>query len=269
MGGLVKMDSRLEHAAPVLGQTLGVYEEWLPASPLRASFSCRWVHAISDASAPPALIVPDGCVDLIWFNGELRVAGPDRRAKIECIPSGATVVGFRFRPGVAREWLRVPLSEIVGERTALENFWGAEARRLSDWVSEGRDAHAVAQRIEAAPSLRAQREGPANQSAVQVYGITHRYRGINESLVRSLRLRLGMSERTLRRRCNDVFGYGPKTLHRILRFQRFLQLARKSSISESARLALAAGYADQAHMTRETRDLAGLSPRSIIRQLAC
>ena len=47
-------------------------------------------------------------------------------------------------------------------------------------------------------------------------------------LIPWLTKKLAFSERTLRRRFDDAFGYGPKTLDRILRFQRFLKLARGS-----------------------------------------
>jgi AraC-like DNA-binding protein len=73
---------------------------------------------------------------------------------------------------------------------------------------------------------------------------------------------LGLSERQLRRRFADAVGYGPKTLARVLRFQRFLALARPGD--DLARLALSAGYADQAHLTRETRRLAGRTPRELL-----
>jgi AraC-like DNA-binding protein len=73
---------------------------------------------------------------------------------------------------------------------------------------------------------------------------------------------LGVSERQLRRRFADAVGYGPKTLARILRFQRFLTLAGDGG--ELARLALQAGYADQAHLTRETRRLAGRTPLDLL-----
>jgi AraC-like DNA-binding protein len=79
--------------------------------------------------------------------------------------------------------------------------------------------------------------------------------------------RLDTSPRTLRRRCQETFGYGPKTLDRILRFQRFLRLARHSAGPRLVELAFAAGYADQAHLTREVRRLSGLSPKTILAQL--
>jgi AraC-like DNA-binding protein len=79
--------------------------------------------------------------------------------------------------------------------------------------------------------------------------------------------RLDMSPRTLRRRCHDAFGYGPKTLDRILRFQRFMKLARHADEPSLAGLAFEAGYADQAHLTREVRRLSGFSPAMMLSQL--
>ena len=40
---------------------------------------------------------------------------------------------------------------------------------------------------------------------------------------------LGVSERQLRRRFAEAVGYGPKTLARVLRFQRFLDAARETA----------------------------------------
>jgi len=73
---------------------------------------------------------------------------------------------------------------------------------------------------------------------------------------------LGVSDRQLRRRFADAVGYAPKTLARVLRFQRFLALAATGD--DLARLALGAGYSDQAHLTRETRRLAGRTPRELL-----
>ena len=87
-------------------------------------------------------------------------------------------------------------------------------------------------------------------------------------IVSYLSRQLGMSDRSLRRRCHEAFGYGPKTLHRILRFQRYLQMAESRTDAAAADLAMDAGYADQPHLIRETRELAGLTPRELVAQLA-
>jgi methylphosphotriester-DNA--protein-cysteine methyltransferase len=86
--------------------------------------------------------------------------------------------------------------------------------------------------------------------------------------VRSLAADLGLSERQLRRRCHAAVGYGPKTLDRVLRFRRFLDLAGADPGRDLALLALDAGYADQAHLTRECSRLAGLTPAALMRDRA-
>jgi transcriptional regulator GlxA family with amidase domain len=76
--------------------------------------------------------------------------------------------------------------------------------------------------------------------------------------------RVFVSERQLRRRFSEEVGYGPKTLQRILRFQRAVTELR-SERAGLAGAAATAGYADQAHLSRESRRLAGLSPRQLAR----
>ena len=67
---------------------------------------------------------------------------------------------------------------------------------------------------------------------------------------------MGLNERRLHRRCLAAFGYGPKTLARILRMNRAVDLARAGT--PFATVAVAAGYADQAHLARDVRALAGV-----------
>jgi len=79
--------------------------------------------------------------------------------------------------------------------------------------------------------------------------------------LREVAARLGFSDRQLRRRSHAAFGYGPVTLRRILRFQRALALARRGL--PYAEIAARLGYADQAHLAHEVRDLGG-APLSIL-----
>lgn len=75
--------------------------------------------------------------------------------------------------------------------------------------------------------------------------------------------RLGLSQRQLHRRCLPLLGYGPRHLSRVLRLQR--ALAAPGSLAEVAH---ACGYADQAHLSREVRDLTGTTPTALRRDLA-
>jgi transcriptional regulator GlxA family with amidase domain len=81
--------------------------------------------------------------------------------------------------------------------------------------------------------------------------------------VAQLSASLGVSERQLLRRCDAAFGYGPKLLARVLRFQAFVQALRVHSQLGLAELALGLGYADQAHLAHDTSELAGQTPRQL------
>ncbi len=82
------------------------------------------------------------------------------------------------------------------------------------------------------------------------------------SPVRGLADEIGLSERQLHRRCLSTFGYGAKTLHRVLRFQDALRRARAGD--DLARVAHESGYADQAHMARDVSALAGTTMTTLI-----
>jgi transcriptional regulator GlxA family with amidase domain len=78
---------------------------------------------------------------------------------------------------------------------------------------------------------------------------------------------LGVSERTLRRDITQWVGLSPKRLSRILRFQRTLALLRTSQL-DLCTTAFNSGYADQAHLGREFRELAGLTPSAYLQSFS-
>jgi AraC-like DNA-binding protein len=91
----------------------------------------------------------------------------------------------------------------------------------------------------------------------------------------SVAVELGVSPRHLYRKCIYLFGYGPSVLARIIRFQRFAALVdtdrlrfRRHALPPStlAWLAVAAGYADQAHLVRDCREIAGVTPSAFLNE---
>lgn len=76
---------------------------------------------------------------------------------------------------------------------------------------------------------------------------------------------VGWSERHLRQRFTAEFGLGPKEAARVVRFDAARRLlgsaVARGEETDLAGLAAVAGYADQAHLTREWREHTGLPPR--------
>lgn len=252
----------------VLCRALGAYWQRQPHPALQLHFVRTWFHVRPSAPSDPLAVVPDGYADLQWVNGALRVAGPDRTVNAEALPAGTIVVGLRFQPAAVGAWLGTPPSELVNGRVQLEAFWGTDARRLEANVSEGRSPDAIAERLEAALIERSSQVTAPDRAALAIFRTVAADPSQQTEVTRHICEVLGMSERSLRRRSLEAFGYGPKTLHRILRFQRFLQGARAAGSTKSlAELAMGAGYADQAHLSREARDLAGMTPATILGRL--
>jgi AraC-like DNA-binding protein len=250
-----------------LASAAGLYREWHPSGPLADELACTWMNALPESPTPPLQIVPDGCIDIIWTGESLRVAGPDTQPIVESFAAGTAIVGVRFLPGAAPPWLGLPASEIVNGRVPLQEFWGAEGRRLADRLHGVRGPDRAADLILSALASRPPRTSLFDPAARAVANALQRDDGDRVRLS-DLSATLGLSERTLRRRCEAAFGYGPKTLHRILRFQQFLRLLRRPSAPGLAELAAASGFADQAHLTREVRRLGGLTPTAFMRRSA-
>ncbi|MFE5482486.1 helix-turn-helix domain-containing protein [Streptomyces sp. NPDC056527] len=200
--------------------------------------------------APPVPVLPDGCMDVIWCDGRLLVAGPDTFAYV---PEGGAgrYAGIRFAPGDAPALLGVPASELRDRRVELGALWGeARARRLGERVADAPDPAAGLEAL----ALHRATEAPAPDLLLRA--VVQRLRAGRP--VAETAEAVGLGARQLHRRSLDAFGYGPKTLARILRLQRALALVRAGL--PYAEAALRAGCVDQAHLARETRALAGTTP---------
>jgi AraC-like DNA-binding protein len=211
-------------------------------------------------------VMPDGCTDLMWMTHDGRarlvVAGPDTRAHPAGMVPATTIAAVRFRPGAAAEVFGMPLHGLRDERPDLSDLWGpAASEALAEAVAtadrpEQVLADAVAQRLAAGDG----RLAPVDPTLRHVADALRD--AAEPSPVRGLADTMGLSERQLHRRCLAAFGYGAKTLHRVLRFQNALRRARAGD--DLARVAHECGYADQAHMARDVSALSGTTMTTLI-----
>lgn len=193
-----------------------------------------------------ASVLPDGCMDLLWTEGRLLVAGPDTRAHRLGPADRGPWAGVRFFPGTAPALLGVPAHELRDRRVDLADLRpGAEVRRLTESVDTAPDPAAALEDL--ALRLAADAEPPEPSLRAVVASLA-----AGRSVAATARA-VGLGTRQLHRRSLTAFGYGPKTLARVLRLQRALSTARAGiPFAETAALT---GYADQAHLARDVREL--------------
>ena len=201
------------------------------------------------------------------------------------------VVGVQFAPGGAFPFFRMPMSELEDASFDMRDLWSEEA----GWVRE---------RVLAAPTPRAmlevlaacleERLGITACSADSKIGTRARARLGHAGLghvgfsridrlhpavvyvaseldicdgpgrVHRVTQKIGMSQRRVAQLFHEQVGVSPKTFHRVRRFQHTLTRLRGVQQVNWADLAVECGYYDQAHLSHDFRQIAGMTPRAYL-----
>jgi AraC-like DNA-binding protein len=237
--------------------------ELAPPSHLAARVDAFWVHEGHGASVR---ILPDGCMDF-WFDlatGEARVIGTMTEASLVRAPQGARFFGVRFRPGAIAEYLTESVRDFVDGAAPLGDVTRSGRAELGERVAAaGNDAERVAVISEylLASGSRVRPSDHRVRRAVELLCIDN-----SPTPVRAVAGSLGLSERQLERLFSERVGIGPKQFARVARLERAVALM-DTALRGQASLASAAGYADESHLIREFRALAGATPTELAREL--
>lgn len=226
------------------------YRELAPPPDLAHVVRCVWSRSGTGATE---LVLPDGCIDVVVRDGIAVVAGPDTGPVHVALAPGERVIGLRLWPGAAAAALGVPADELRDRRVALEQLWGRVGAEAGERGAYGPAALADALRTRLATA----------QADPRVFAAAAQIARLPATPVPALAASVGLGERQLRRRFTGAVGYGPKMFARVARFRRALALLRAGEPPAGA--AAAAGFADQAHLTRELVVLAGITPAVLVR----
>jgi AraC-like DNA-binding protein len=252
----------LDHQPP---RTLSEYAEFPAPAPLAARFLCFWTQTIiGSQGAYDHRVLPDTCIDIVLIDHEPPVVvGPWTLPFLTRLAVGTSITGARLHPGRASCLLGIPASELLNQTMPITAVKGAMQNMRLGKVME--QPNAAARRSVLGQVLFASMEhsAPFDQAVLAgIQWLSRRPRG----RIRQLSRWIGISERQLHRRFSAAIGYSPKMFQSVLRFQRLLKTARETGAEQSlADLAASAGYADQAHMTRDVHRLANLRPTLLLR----
>ena len=240
------------------------YRARLPHPVLRDLVSTVFIHEVAPDSRPyQSRNIPEGTVEVFYRLGSTSpfVAHP-LESTVKIVEPGSAFVGIQLRHGAAGAVLGVPASELVGREDAFGSVGGPVASAIGGRLAEAESPERAARLLEQ-EVIRRCVDSPGPDPVVRE--LVRRLRPWRARRVSDQTKDLFVSPRQLRRRCLRALGYGPKTLHRLLRFQAFFALVHyRADCGDLTRLAIRAGYADQAHLTRECLRVAGLTPRAFV-----
>jgi AraC-like DNA-binding protein len=202
-------------------------------------------------------VVRDGCV------GDVSVVGPRTRAVFKTAPDVPLCVVVRFRPGAGTLLVGVPASDITDRFVRLDDIWGPEGASVCQRLLAASSPSRVVEELQRVLVARLERPfEPASlwlaRRAVRIWQLDHSVR------VSRVAEELGITARHLRRAFIESVGIRPKEFVRMVRLQKAVRAAGNGT--EWARIAMDAGYYDQAHLNADFRDLLGITPTELLAQ---
>jgi AraC-like DNA-binding protein len=208
---------------------------------------------------------------IIDIGGAARVVtGPRDAPTVHTETAWATGVTVGLTPAGVSTLLGVPVPELVGATVRLADLLGRVDADLADRLHAATDwparfallDEALAARVERPrpphPPWRASALVPPDPLVQAAFVRLHRP---DAPGVGALAGRLGVSRRYLELGFRRLVGLSPGTVARIARFQRAVGLLARRA--DPSRTAAECGYADQPHLSRDVRQMAGVTPTEL------
>jgi AraC-like DNA-binding protein len=166
---------------------------------------------------------------------------------------------INFTPLGARRFFGMPMTELTDRMVTLDDVLGAEGAMLREELGGAADWE---RRFDIAEALVMRKLGEAVAPSPEIAWAFEKIAATGgRAKVASIARGIGWSRKHLARRFSDEIGLGPKSVSRIVRLNRAIAAARTDG--GWAGIAADCGYADQAHLVREFKELAGASPTAL------
>jgi AraC-like DNA-binding protein len=194
---------------------------------------------------------------IIDFAGPGRLVTGPRSTPVVCEEAGwRHGVAVGLTPAGVAALLGVPMRELAGATVPLADLLGPRAARLADRLAEEPDWAArfdvLDDRLAVWLETGRGPDGPVMRAWWRLQEAPGR------TTIGGLADELGVSRRHLEIGFRRHVGLTPKTVARVARFQHAVRVL--SMPSATLDRAVACGYADQPHFTREFREMTGTTP---------
>lgn len=173
-------------------------------------------------------------------------------------------VQVNFTPLGARRFFGIPMHELADRVVTLDEVLGPDGNALRERLGQ---ETGWLRRLDLVEGWIVERlvttAAPAAEIAWAMAKITSTGGHVRIATIAG---EIGCSRKHLAARFADLVGIGPKAIARIVRFDRAARLARNADGVDWADLAAECGYADQAHLVREFRELSGTTPTALLQR---
>ncbi|MGH8319388.1 MAG: helix-turn-helix domain-containing protein [Steroidobacteraceae bacterium] len=250
---------------------------YCPAPPLDRYIECLWwshreepqhhsEHMLPSGGAQlvialhemPILCLPSGERSPIAWSGGV-VHGPQSTFYVAGPKPKGGAVGVSFRPGAAGAVLGVSMVELADHHVTLEAIWGTRSVDLHHRLMAAAEPNEVFRILE--QSLAARIHRPILIHPAVAHALALRPADATSlARVADVQRTSGYSPRHFIALFRAAVGLNPKHYYRIQRLNAAVRSIAAGDRQGLSHIAAAAGYSDQAHLTREFREFAGIAP---------
>ncbi|MFI6996286.1 helix-turn-helix domain-containing protein [Nocardia sp. NPDC050175] len=233
----------------------GAYHEQSRAPVVRRELpEPRLVLVLSLASG---LSLSRGCRSLSPDGPSAALVGVGQQPIVARHHGSQTVLEVRLSPLSAECLFGVPAGQLADQVVDLAELWGKGAIELVERAVVA----TVAERFDLVDDALAAHAEEGRPVDPVMQGVWNQLvDGQGAVTMGALREQTGWSERRLACMFREQSGLPPKVMSRLVRFQHAVALLRRPGHRSLASVALTCGYYDQAHLSREFRELADETP---------
>lgn len=225
----------LREASPILQQTL-------PHPNVYLVFEQRRDQPISHPLPPSAA----------------EISGVTTGTFSKTLEGWSRVFGVKFKPGGFRAFLREATSTITDRVLPAQQIFGPSVLELAARVHGSPNAEAMAEY--AAQYLASLHPASDPSASLSAHLVDLIFSDPAILTVDQLAAKAGMGTRSLQRLFKEYVGVPPKWVIRRFRLHELVERLHSGQPYHGAELALDLGYADQAHLIRDFRNLVGYTP---------
>ncbi len=260
-----------------------IYHDHVPAPPLDDFVDRIWYCELPEPTHEFERRLPGGTMSLVVnlseecfrvYDGEpgrvhttpgALMVGALSSYEVLDTRSMAAILGVHFKPGGAFPFLaKAPAGHLTDGQVSLEDLWGrAAASELRERLLEATTPAARFAIVERELRARVTRPLARHRAVRFALGELERTRG--SMPLGEISQAVGLSARRLIEAFKAEVGLTPKLFGRILRFQSATETLFACPGVDHASLAVSCGYYDQAHLIRDFRAFAGMTPASYVR----
>ncbi|WP_447951722.1 DUF6597 domain-containing transcriptional factor [Chryseobacterium koreense] len=252
------------------------YQIYEPCEDLATIIKCYWtLESPKEDTQEMQTIVPDGCMEMIFHYGDLYKQYTESGNSIiqpKCFvigqltrpltikPMGETgIFSVRFHPNGFLPFAAIPIKEMENTAVPLEQIFGNAGKKIEQNIL---NAHSALERIRLIESFLL---NLLTDTAI----VDHIVKSTVETIlsangqlsVDELSQQTNINRRQLERKFLLAIGLSPKQLSKTIRLQRTLKMLLNKQFTNLTSLAYENEYYDQAHFTKDFKELTGFTPK--------